>query len=230
MRNTILSILVAVLASLNLVVGLGVCNAETAVTEQKAALPEQKVKEGVYVWAKSDITKLEAGDKLKQYQDAETTLVGEIKKALTAHELLVGLAESEKDMVADQTRYLLIVALEKVELGFRGPVAQINTLRVSYRFQNKQRAEIMSRSYEEKSFSNLKSNIRKASETIATDVALAIDDISKGKNPADRAAQVKAGTGPSTETRLQQLESLKEKGLITQEEYGAKRKEILKEL
>ncbi len=218
MRHTILSILVAVLASLNLVTG--VCNAEMAVTEQKAetpgqtaALPEQKVKEGVYVWAQSDITKLTTGDKLKQYQEVEANLVGEIKKALASHDLNVGLAESEKDMVADQTRYLLIVALKKVELGFRGPVAQINTLRVSYRFQNKQRTEIMSRTYEEKSFSKLKNNIRKASETIATDVALAIDDISKGKNPADSAAQVKAGTGQSTETRLQQLESLKKKDL-----------------
>ena len=230
MRCTILSLLMAVLAGLGLAAGSGVCSAEPAAPEQKAETPAQKVNEGVYVWPKSDITKLTAGDKLKRYQAVEANLVSEIKKALASHDLTVGPAGSETDMTADQTRYLLIVALEKVELGFRGPVAQINTLRVSYRFLNKQRAEVMNRAYEEKSFSKLKNNVRKAGETIASDVALAIDDIGKGKNPADRAAPVKAGTGQSAESRLQQLESLKAKGFLTQEEYDAKKKKILKEL
>ena len=50
----------------------------------------------------------------------------------------------------------------------------------------------------------------------------------KAKDKQDNVKQ--APTGPAAEARLQELDNLKAKGLITEKEYEAKRKEILKGL
>ncbi len=50
----------------------------------------------------------------------------------------------------------------------------------------------------------------------------------KPDDKRDKSKQAPAGSSP--EARLQELENLKAKGLITEKEYEAKRKEILNQL
>jgi len=51
-----------------------------------------------------------------------------------------------------------------------------------------------------------------------------------GQPPVKPDAAVPAGTGPAAQARLEELETLKQRGLVSPEEYSAKRQQILSNL
>lgn len=192
----------------------------------------------VYILPRSNISTATVWDNIKLMKDAEFDLMEKLKNGLFARGLLVNIIDTGQSLPEDMTSnllYMLIVRLEEVRLGFRGPFGRISTVRASFTFQKSNGAEVFSRRYEETSHRKWKNSTRKISELVVADVADAILNI-----PSDRSNSSKSDImldrsnarpeGGSIDERLQQLDDLRAKGLITPEEYKAKRKEVLNKL
>lgn len=191
----------------------------------------QQIREGVYIWSKSDPGNLTDGEKVKVHHQAEVMLLDKIRNGLLGRDLKVNFIESERDLGADPNRYVLEVTLERVSLGFRGPFGRISKVKVSYILKNREQKAIFTRSREELSHSKWQNCVIKISDEIADETAAAINNKTPPTNISDKAEAPKDGSSSaSVEERLQELDSLKSKGLITEEEYKAKRKDILREL
>ena len=119
--------------------------------------------------------------------------------------------------------------MDKVELGSKRPFGRTARVKVSYTVQNKDRFDMVRRSHEETSASRWQNCIKKISEQLVDDVSHDIAKKSVPHNADDNKGKLKQAVS-SSEARVQALENLKAKGLITEKEYEEKRKEILKEL
>ncbi len=192
----------------------------------------QQGKTGIYIWAKSDVSTLTAGKKLELFSKVEKNLVDQLRNDLQDRGLFANIVESEQEIIKNENRYVLIIKLENVNLGFRGPFGRISTVKASYIFQKGNKSEIISNYYEETSHKRWQNCTKKICEQIVQNVATAINNTTVDSNKIKNVtAQSKQDLSEkSVDTRLQQLENLKSKGLITSEEYEAKRKEIIKEL
>ncbi len=201
------------------------------------ASPEQKQKPGLYIWSRTDITSVKDEELAGVYRDADASLLDQIRAGLASREINVNVVKSEQDIAADPTRFVLLVKVDKIELGAKRPFGRTAKVKVSYSLQNKDRFEFVRRSHEETSTKRWQNCIKKISEQTVIDVASDIAKNSVPKKADDKQLKSKPTptvkqepAGSSTEARLQELENLKAKGLITEKEYEAKRKEILKEL
>ncbi len=189
----------------------------------------------LYILSISNIETTTALDKLKVIKDAEIDLLEKLKDGFFARGLSVNIIDTEQSLdkdVTSNTLYMLIVRLEEVHLGFRGPFGRISTVRAGFTFKKGNGKEVFSRRYEETSHRKWKNSTKKISELVVADVADAILNI-----PSDRSSRSKSdilldrsnerSQDGSTDERLRQLDELRSEGLITPEEYKVKRKEIL---
>ncbi len=193
--------------------------------------PKQRQEPGLYIWSKTDINSVKDEELASVYREADASLLDQIRNGLASREIKVNVVESERD-IADPTRFVLIVTVDKIELGGKRPFGRTAKVKVSYTVQNKDRVDLVRRSHEETSVQRWQNCIKKISEQTVVDVS---NDIAKKSGPNNNGGdkQVKSNqtpTGLSSEARLQELKNLKAKGLITEKEYEAKRKEILKDL
>ncbi len=218
MRTSLYLILICLVA---------LCSTEFALAQN--AGPEQKQKSGLYLWSRTDISSVQDEELAKVYRDADARLMDQVRSGLLSRDISVSIVGSERDIAADPTRFILIVKVEKIELGSRRPFGRTAKVKVNYTVQNKDRVDIVGRSQEETSVQKWQNCVKKISEQIVDDVS---KDIAKKSVPAagNKKDTVKQAPAGSSEARLQEIEQLKAKGLITEKEYEIKRKEILKEL
>jgi hypothetical protein len=220
-KDALLPFVVACLAFWSLV---HVASADTA-------SPEQKPNPAIYIWSRTDITGVKDEELSGIYREADASLINQIKDGFASRGMKVNAVESERDIAADPARFVLIVRVDKIELGAKRPFGRTAKVKVSYTLQNKDRHNVVSRSHEETSAKRWQNCIKKISDQTVDDVSNDIAKKSAPGKPEDTQGKLKqAPTGTSSEARLQELENLKAKGLITEKEYEAKRKEILNQL
>lgn len=186
----------------------------------------------IHIWPKSNATALTAGTKLELFNQVENYLIKQLQQGLQERDLIVDIVDSEQVTTKDIIHYLLIVKVENVNLGFRGPFGRISTVKASCVLQKSNNPELISSHYEETSHKSWKNCTKKISEQIAQHIAVAIQNtIVESNKPTNITVQSKQDLPEKTvDSRLQQLENLKSRGLITSEEYEVKRKEIINEL
>ncbi len=195
------------------------------------ASAEQKEKAALYILSKTDTNSVTDGELVRVYREADASLIFQIRDGLASRGMKVNIVESEQVIAADPTRYVLLVKVEKIELGAKRPFGRTAKVKVSYTVQNKDRFDLIKRTHEETSVQRWENCVKKISEQLVDDVS---NDVAK--KPVSTKPEVKQDTekqapaGSSAEARLQELKNLKAKGLITEKEYEAKRKEILNEL
>ncbi len=198
-----------------------------SVSAQNAS-PEQKQKPGLYIWSGTDITGVKDAELASVYRDADASLIDQVRNGLASREINVTVVKSDQDIAADPTRFVLLVRVEKIELGSKRPFGRTAKVKVSYSFQNKDRFDLIKRTHEETSTKRWQNCINKISEQLVSDVS---NDIAKNfvpsKSDDQQGKSKQAPAGSSSEARLKELENLKAKGLITEKEYEAKRTEIL---
>lgn len=195
------------------------------------ASPEQKPKPGIYILSKTDTASVTDGQLVSVYRDADMSLIHQIRDGLSSRGIKAIIVESVQDIAANPTRFVLIVKVDKIELGSKRLFGRTAKVKVSYTLQNKERLDIVKRSHEETSVQRWQNCIKKISEQAVAAVATDIAQKSVRTTAEDKQDKLKqAPLGASSEARLQELENLKAKGLITEKEYEEKRKEILKEL
>jgi hypothetical protein len=172
------------------------------------------------------------------YREADARLLEQIRDQMAKRGLKPAIVRSDREIGTAPARYILLVKVDRIELGGRRPFGRTAKDKVIYSLQSKDRFDLVKRTHEETSAQKWQNCVKKISEQLAADVA---DDIGRNAAPRtedrqDRARQAPAAAPASApapvspESRLQQLEHLKAQGLIRQEEYEAKRQEILKEL
>ncbi len=216
-------------ASQSLVIICLVALCSAAFASAQNAIPEQKQKPGLYIWSSTDITSVKDEELASIYREADASLLDQIRNGLASREIKVNVVESERD-IADPARFVLIVTVDKIELGGKRPFGRTAKVKVSYTVQSKYRVDLVRRSHEETSVQRWQNCIKKISEQTVVDVANDIAKKSAGNNADDKQAKLRQAPTGSSESRFQEIENLKAKGLITEKEYEAKRKEILKEL
>ena len=195
------------------------------------ASPEQKEKAAIYIWSKTDTASVTDAELAGVYREADKSLLGQIRDGLESRGMKVNIITSEQDIAADPTRYILLVTLDKIELGVKRLFGRTAKVKVVYALQDKDRFEFIKRSAEETSVQKWQNCIKKIGETVVADVSSDIAKRPVVNTPEKKQDSLKqAPTGTSPEARLQELDSLKEKGLITEQEYETKRKDILKGL
>jgi hypothetical protein len=195
------------------------------------ASPEQKPKPGLYILSKTDTTSVTDTELVSVYREADASLMDQIRDRMESLGLRADIVRSEQEIAADPARFVLLVTLEKIELGAKRPFGRTAKVKVTYTLQNRDRSDIVKRSHEETSVNKWQNCIKKISQQTAEDVAHDIEKKSASDKGADKPEKSKpAPADSSAEARLKELENLKAKGLITQDEYEAKRKEILKQL
>jgi hypothetical protein len=193
--------------------------------------PEPKEKTAIYILSKTDMNTVKDEELVRVYHEAETSLFDQIRDGLTSRGMKVTVVESEQTIAADPTRFVLLVKLDNIELGGKRPFGRTAKVKASYTLQNKDRSDIIGRSYEATSVQRWENCVKKISEHFVDNVS---SDVAKKSVPhtpevkQERPKQEPAGS--SAEARLQELEKLKAKGLITEKEYEAKRREILDRL
>ncbi len=196
------------------------------------ASPEQKQEPALYILlTKADISNVKDPELKDIYPDAEASLLDQVKEGLASRKIKADVVKSDQEISADPTRFVLVIKIEKIELGRVRPFGRTAKMRVSYSFQNKNRFELVRRAYEETSAQKWQNCVKSISGQIVKDVH---DDLAgktvPGKAGDNQVRSKPTTTTPSAEARLQELEKLKAKGLITDKEYETKRKEILKGL
>ena len=196
---------------------------------QKAS-PEQKQKPGLYLLSQTDIDSVKDEELKSVYRDADASLLDQVRDGLASREINATVVKSEGD-ITDPARFILVVRVDKIELGGKRPFGRTAKVKVIYSFQNKDRFDLVKRSQEETSVQKWQNCIKKISDQVVADAA---NDLAKKSVPQtadDKQVKPKqAPAGSPSEARLQELERLKAKGLITEKEYEEKRKEILKQL
>jgi hypothetical protein len=202
------------------------CVTRVSPAEEKAAVPQEKG--GILLISKSTITQQTAGNKLKRNLAIDAKLKDTIAVDLLAHGLKVTVAASDSDQQKNNSLYVLAYKLEKVESGLPAKVS------VSYSIQKGSGEPVASGQIEETA-GGWKSCVKKIGDHMANSVAAALggkpvvsSDPPKTETPAGTAGP--ETDGKSVEVRLKQLDGLKAKGLVTEEEYKKKRDEILKDL
>ncbi len=187
----------------------------------------------ILILSKSNINELTTGKFLKQYRNIDAALMNKIQLNLQTHGLASGPVASEEDLKIRDYHQLLAYKLENVEFGFRNPFGRHTNVKVSYSFQKKQGGVIISGEYMEHSNKGWKNCVRTISARISSDVANAIAGkyMPSAKLDGDaKEPQEQDNKDKSIEERLQKLDDLKAKGLVTQEEYTRKKEEILTDL
>ena len=211
------------------------------------ASPGQKQKPGLYLWSKTDTAGIKDEELASVYREADASLIDQARDGLASRGINVTVVKSEQELIADPARYILLVKLDKIELGKKRPFGRTAKIKAVYIVENKDRFDLIKRLHEETSTQKWQNCIKKISEQLVDDVSNDLAKLSvpakaeekqeKPKQapapaPAVSPAAAPAG-GPSApagspaETRLRELENLKAKGLITEQEYEIKRKEIL---
>ena len=242
-------------ALLPFIIGLVFLSLAQAVSAENAG-PAQKQKPGIYLLSQTDIDSVKDEELKSVYREADASLVGQVRDGLAAREINAIVVKSDRD-ITDPARFILVVKVDKIELGAKRPFGRTakvkgvytfqnkdrfdlgakrpfgRTAKVKgvYTFQNKDRFDLVKRTQEETSVQKWQNCIKKISEQIVADTA---KDLAKNSaSPAADDAHVKpkpAPAGSASETRLRELEDVKAKGLITEKEYEEKRKEILNQL
>src|SRR5574337_204717 len=126
----------------------------------------QKELPGIYLWSKTDTSRISDGQKAAITHDADARLISRIYDGLTSGQINVKVIESDMEMAADPAPYLLIVRVDNVYLGFRGPFGRISKVKVSYQLKNKEGGSLFSRYYEEVSHQRWQNCINKISDQI----------------------------------------------------------------
>ncbi len=198
----------------------------------QTASPAPGPKPVLTLLSKTDMTKVLDQELAIVYKEADAGLLEQIRDGLLSRGIQATVTDSEKAIAANPTPFVLVVKIDKIELGGKRPFGRTAKVKVGYSLQNKDRFDLVKRTHEETSVQKWQNCIKKISDDTAVNVASDIAKNSASQKADDtQVAPKQAPAGSSaTETRLQELESLKAKGLITQQEYEAKRKEILKEL
>ncbi len=195
------------------------------------ASAEQKEKAAIYILSTTDTSSVTDGELARVYREADASLIYQIRDGLASRGMKVNIIGSEQDIAADPTRFILLVKVEKIELGGKRPFGRTAKVKVSYTVQNKDRIDLIGRSHEETSVQRWENCVKKISEQLVDDVSNDVAKKSVSTRPEVKQDKEKeAPAGSSAEARLQELKKLKAKGLITEKEYEIKRKEILKEL
>ena len=201
------------------------------VASAENAGPEQKEKAALYIVSTTDISNVQDAELASVYREADASLLDQIKDKFMSRGMKVNVVASEKDIAAGPGQYILLVSLDKIELGGKRPFGRTAKVKAVYALQNKDRFQLIKRSHEETSAQKWQNCIKKISEQLVADVTNDIARLSVPHKPEEKLDKPKqAPTGSSSEDRLREIENLKAKGLITEKEYEAKRKEILDEL
>ena len=225
-------------ALIRIVVICLVCLSLAGVASAEIAVGDQKEKPVIYLWSKTDISSVKDGELAGVYREADAELIEQVKEGLGKRGLRVTVIRADREIGSEPARSILLVNVNKVELGGKRPFGRTAKVKVAYALQDKDRLDLIKRTHEETSVQKWQNCVKKISEQLVADVT---DDIARNFGPPkaeekqatpkqDPPPAAAPSSGPSAATRLHQLESLKDKGLVTQEEYLTKRKEILKEL
>ncbi len=118
------------------------------------ASPEQKQKPGLYIWSRTDITSVKDEELASVYRDADASLMDQIRDGLASRGINVNVVKSGQEITADPARYILLVKLDKIELGSKRPFGRTARIKVVYTLQNKDRFDLIKRSHEETSVQN----------------------------------------------------------------------------
>jgi hypothetical protein len=166
------------------------------------ASPEQNEKAALYLWSTTDMTGVTDAELAGVYQEADKSLLAQVRDGLASRGMNVNVVASEKEIAADPTRYILIVKLDRIELGGRRPFGRTAKVKVVYALQTKDRFEFIKRSDEETSVQKWQNCIDKISEQVVLDVTSDLAKRSAPRTPEgkqDKARQ--APTGPASEAR-----------------------------
>lgn len=184
----------------------------------------------ILIISKSDISKLAAGEFLRDYRQADAALAKRIEQSLEEHALTGRPADANK--AKGDYNHELVYKLLNIEFGVRHPLGRQTNVTASYVFQKKDGTVLASGEFTEHSVKGWKFSVKALSQRIARDAA----GILSGKGQAsvkrsdakDRSLQT--GADKKIEERLKTLDDLKAKGLVNHEEYQIKREQILKDL
>lgn len=220
-----ITILAALFALLCLVQDLSIAAESDAPVTGPTVTVQPRSGVDIVVISRTSINLLTAGDNVRHYRNIEESLYKNLDKSLGERGLRVEHARSEESLGKHSYSDLLAFKIEALEFGFKNPFGRHTTLRVSYVFEGQKgtaRGE-----YTQFSTKGWKNCVLTISQKIAGDVAnrLAGKEVIQDKAPAEQRK-----TYDNTQDRLKNLEEVKAKGLITEEEYAAKRQEILKDL
>jgi hypothetical protein len=192
--------------------------------------PEHQEKNGSYsivILSKSTINELTAGKHVARRQKIDAAISKKISFELQAHGLSAGPA-AEEDLKARGYQHLLSYKMENVVFGFRNPFGRATNLKVSYVLQSRDGRIVRTGAFEEHSKKSWKNCVRSITRDLSDEVADAVSGNYSEK--AGHGADKRRDRNKTPEERLQQLDELKAKGMVTPEEYKKKREEILKHL
>lgn len=203
--------------------------------------PAQAAGYNILVVSESNITEALAGKFMQEYRDADAALIKKIVQDLQERGYLAGSNEAGQGESRKPSENILTVKLEHIEFGMKTPFGQYTTVKASYEFQRMDGFELRSGEHETSSSKDWKNCTKALGHKIATDAVNTLAGKFKrtvkgpeGKKKEAAASAVPAAkkekTGKSTAERLQELDALNAKGLVTPDEYKKKREDILKEL
>ncbi len=190
---------------------------------------EQGEQTVVAIWSRTDMNSVPDSELAAIYREADANLTDQVREGLIKQGMKVNIVQSERDLVASSPRFVLLLKLDKIELGGKRPFGRTARVKVAYTVQNKDRFDLVKRTHEETSASKWQNCVKKISEQLVVDVH---NDVVRNSASQDTGGKRDAAkqTPSSPEARLRQLENLRAKGLISQEEYSAKREEMLNRL
>ena len=131
--------------------------------------PGQSQNRALFLWPQTDSTAAKDSELAGVYREADESLVHLVRDRLASRDVSVTAVKSEQETAADPARFLLLVKIEKIELGGRRPFGRTAKVNVSYTFQNKNRFSLVKRTVEETSVQKWQNCINKISEQIVSD-------------------------------------------------------------
>ena len=184
----------------------------------------------IVVLSKSEITELIAGKHVQQYRNIDRALAKSIVRDLREYGLSIVSAKTTEELTASDHKQVLHYKLEKVEYGFKNPFGRHTNITVSYVFQKKDGTVLSSGAFTEFSTKSWRNCVRTISLKMTTDISTILSGKPLAGMTGSGDMKEPLAREKTIEVRLQELDGLQAKGLVTPEEYKLKRVEILKGL
>src|SRR5512133_12472 len=110
------------------------------------------------------------------YKEADASLMEQIRDGLLARDIKTVVVDSDKAIAANPTPFVLVVKIDKIELGGKRPFGRTAKVKVAYSLQNKDRFDLVKRTHEETSVQKWENCIKKISGDTVVNV---VSDIAR---------------------------------------------------
>ncbi len=143
-----------------------------------AQLGEQKMA-AIYLLSKTDATNVKDEGLAYVYKEADAELVEHVMDGLASQDIKVKFIKTEQEITPDPLQFIVIVKIENIELGRKRPFGRTAKVKVGTFFENKDRFDLVKRTYEETSAKAWQSCIDKISDLIVDDTIVDVEKYSK---------------------------------------------------